>query len=158
LRVHDDEGHYFDIPRDATSRAPRGLRERRELFALHEEEFRELTPIRNVIGVHAWLAKRDLVDASVLVNPRLPLAEDVFLMAALASRTQPVFSGAATAEWHWRISQGDNWTLSHPTDEAEAYFRRWHMRANAFRFVQRNRPGAYPEREDFAQAVHGDVS
>ena len=158
MRVHDDEGHYFETRRDPTSRAPVTTRERREVFTLHEEEFREFTPTRNVIGIHAWIARRDLLDPEVLVNPQLELAEDVFLMASLASRTTPVFSGMATADWRWRSTQRDNWTLSHPSDEADANYRRWHMRARSLTFVQRNRPLPPVPQHDFARAVHGDIS
>jgi phosphoglycerol transferase len=158
MREHDDEGHFFEKRRDPTSRAPRAVRERRELFTLHEEEFRELTPNHNVIGIHAWVARRDLLDGDALRNPRLELSEDVFLMASIASRTEASFTGMATAIWHWRETQRDNWTLSHPVEQADAFLHRWHLRARSLRFAQRNRPVAPGPTRDFALAVQGDES
>ncbi|WP_168040652.1 glycosyltransferase [Neoroseomonas oryzicola] len=158
MRVHDDEGHFFQTRRDSTSRAPRTSRERRELFTLHEEDFRRLTPVHNVIGIHAWIARRNLLDERALTNPRLELAEDVFLMASIASRTEPCFTGTATAEWRWRQTQRDNWTLSYPAEDADALYHRWHLRAQSLRFVQRNRPLAPAAVHDFNMAVQGDES
>ncbi|MBR0649734.1 glycosyltransferase [Roseomonas terrae] len=158
MRVHDDEGHFFSTPRDRTSRAPLATRERRELFSMYEEEFHDLSPVRNVIGIHAWVCRRELLDEHILKNPRLDLSEDVFLMASLAERTEFVFSGMATAEWRWRQTQQDNWTLSHPTDEARAFIARWHLRGRALKFIQRKRPSPPEAIYDFAREVERDRS
>lgn len=158
MRVHDDDGHFFETRRDPTSRAPRTVRERRELFTLHEEEFRELTPVHNVIGIHAWIARRDLLDGEMLTNPRLELAEDVFLMASIAARTGVAFTGMATAEWRWRQTRRDNWTLSYPAERADALYHRWHLRARSLRFVHRNRPVLPASVHNFERAVQGDGS
>jgi phosphoglycerol transferase len=158
VRVHDDEGHFFESRRDSTSRAPVVSRERRQLFALDQEDFVELQPTRNVIGIHAWIAKRALLDARLLTNPRLDLAEDVFLMASLVSRTKPAFTGSATAEWRLRATQRDNWTLSHPAEEADIMYRRWYTRAQTLGFLHRNRPPRPGGGQEFHDAVSRDVS
>ena len=138
VRIQDEPGHYVLAPQFAR---PGGtvITETRELFCLEEEDFRDFTPMHNVVGLHSWIGRRALLDDEALRDPGLEYAEDVFLMARFANRAPIRFTAMATAAWHWRSTSRDNWSLSRPSDQVGAYVDRWTMRARNLRLPTHNR-------------------
>ena len=138
IRIQDEPGHYFSLP---NFNGPRNevIEERRELFACSVEEFDDFSPLRNVIGHNAWICRRSLITEDVLRDPRIEYAEDVLFVVLMAGLTPFAFTGMATAEWHWRSTTKDNWSLSYPAQQVEEFLARWQERTQAVRLPVRNR-------------------
>jgi phosphoglycerol transferase len=138
IRIQDEQGHYFRPP-NFLGPLDREIPERRELFACAEEDFRDFSPLRNIIGHNAWICRRACITPDMLRDPRIEYAEDVFFMILMAGRTRFGFTGMATAEWRWRSNSKDNWSLSYPAHQIEQFLARWHERTQAVRLPVRNR-------------------
>jgi hypothetical protein len=60
------------------------------------------------VFAHSWIARRELLDATVLEDPNLPVLDDVYLYAMLTRKGDPAFTWQPTAEWNWRSASRDN--------------------------------------------------
>ncbi|MBR0650349.1 glycosyltransferase family 1 protein [Roseomonas terrae] len=155
--VQDEDGHYATPPQ---FKGPAGnvIEERADLFACREEDFQSFLPARNFIGHNCWICRRSVLDQEALRSPRIELAEDTFFMLLMAGRTPFAFSGMPTAEWHWRSSSKDNWTLSHPPAEMERSLVRWQERAQAVRLPAVNKVARRAGRLSAEASIRRDAS
>ncbi|HEX8664650.1 MAG TPA: glycosyltransferase family 2 protein [Beijerinckiaceae bacterium] len=103
----EDEGAAPAPPNFA---GPLGLdfAERRELQFLDPHDLSRLAAFDNYITSNAFIARRELLDATVLEDPQLEVGEDVYLLLLLAARTGFRSTFRATAYWHWRSVARDN--------------------------------------------------
>jgi phosphoglycerol transferase len=106
IRVEDD-GAAAPPP---NFKGPLGLEfgERRELRFLEPYDPSRLAAFDNYITSNAFIARRELLDQTVLADPELEVSEDVYLYLLLASRTDFESSFRPTALWHWRSTARDN--------------------------------------------------
>ena len=58
------------------------------------------------------MARTNFVQSLLGFDPELVVSEDVYLYLLMASRGPFVFTGGATAAWHWRSTSGENSMLS----------------------------------------------
>ena len=157
IKVEDEPGHYvtafqFNGP------AGKVIEERREILCLEEEDFVNLLPTRNVVGHNSWICRTSLLDKEVLSDPGIEVSEDVYFMALLAGRTRFVFTGMATAAWHWRSTSKDNWTLSYSGDTFQACMARWQERLQSARLPSHNKVPRPSSQYDLNRAVNQDLS
>jgi phosphoglycerol transferase len=157
IRIEEEPGHYFWLPQFEGPRRS-VIQESRELFAIEDEDFENFTPTKNVIGHNAWICRRSALDSTVLTDPGMAWAEDVFFLTLIADRVRFKFMPAATATWHWRSTSKDNWTLSHPADEFSATYARWRRRLQNVRLPSANRIAPPPKAADATEVVSRDVS
>ena len=157
IKVEDEPGHYVKAPQ-FSGPAGKIIEERREIFCLEDEDFRNLLPTHNVIGNHSWICRASLLDKDILTDPQLEVAEDVYFMALMAGRTRFAFTGMATAAWHWRSTTKDNWTLSHPQSRFPMNLARWQERLQSVRLPSHNRVSRPASQNDVDQAVNRDLS
>jgi phosphoglycerol transferase len=138
IRIEDEPGHFISMPNFV---GPSGqvIEERRELFALEKETFTNFTPIRNVIGHNSWICRRSVLEKIEMTDPAINWAEDVFFLALIAGHSDFGFTGSATANWHWRSTSRDNWTLSHPSETYKHSLARWRGRLQDVALPAHNR-------------------
>jgi Glycosyl transferase family 2 len=157
IKVEDEPGHYITAPQ-FNGPAGKVIEERRQLFCLEEEEFKELLPTRNVIGNNTWICRSSLVDKEVLSDPEIEWAEDVYFTAIMAGRTKFGFTAMATAAWHWRSTTKDNWSLSHSDSTFQTSLARWQERLQSVRLPSHNKVPRPGSQYDVNLAVNKDVS
>ena len=109
IRVEED-GAYVSAAHHVGSLGTK-IEECRELYFMDRFDLDRLLIYDNYIQSNAWVANRALLDAidfSKLDDPRLLVAEDVYLYLLFLSVTDflPVF--VQTANWHWRSKSGEN--------------------------------------------------
>lgn len=148
IKYEEEPSHYVDAPQ---------FYERRQIYVLSEEDFRNISPMNNVIGNHSWICRRSLLDNDMLVDPEIEWAEDVYFTVLMAERAQFGFTAMATALWHWRSATKDNWSLSHSNATAEASLARWQERLQAVRLPSHNRVAKPTSRYDLEKAVTEDL-
>jgi hypothetical protein len=83
------------------------FREPRELMFLEPNDLSRLMLFDNYITSNSFIARAELLNEDVLVNPQLEVGEDVYLFLLLASRTKFQSSFRPTAIWHWRSVSRD---------------------------------------------------
>lgn len=107
VQVQDESGHYYSQP---NFRGPLGARikETRRLLFLEQFSQKRLLQLDNYIVSNAFLARRSVLTDRDLADPKLVVAEDVYLYLLYLRRGAFLFSWRATAEWHWRSSSEDN--------------------------------------------------
>jgi len=86
--------------------------ERRELKFLEPHDVSRLIAFDNYITSNSFIARRELLDAAVLTDPELQVAEDVYLYLMLAARTNFCSTFRPTAFWRWRSTIRDNSMLA----------------------------------------------
>jgi hypothetical protein len=157
IKVEDEPGHYVVAPQ-FYGPAGKVIEERREIYCLEEEDFKDLLPTKNVIGNHTWICRTSLLDREILRDPQVEWAEDVYFMALMAGRTRFGFTAMATAVWHWRSTTRDNWTLSQPDNRFPANLTRWQGRLQSVKLPSHNRVSRPASQYDLNQAVNKDQS
>ena len=157
IRVEDEPGHYIMAPQ-FNGPAGKVIEERRQLFCLEEEEFKDLLPTRNVIGNNTWICRSSLLDKADLSDPKIEWAEDVYFTALMAGRTRFGFAAMATAAWHWRSTTKDNWSLSHSDNTFQVSLARWQERLQHVRLPSHNKVPLPGSQYDVNRAVDGDLS
>jgi glycosyltransferase involved in cell wall biosynthesis len=106
VRVEED-GVQIPAP-NFTGPGKKIIPETRELKFLDEFSLGRLIAMDNYIQSNAWIARSSLLKGSVLEDPLLQFAEDMYLYLLLASKTKFVCSYHATAYWSWRSSARNN--------------------------------------------------
>ncbi|HEX8166637.1 MAG TPA: glycosyltransferase, partial [Beijerinckiaceae bacterium] len=86
--------------------------ERRQLQFLEPHDPSRLVAFDNYITSNSFIARRELLDETVLADPELAVAEDVYLYLLLAARTEFRSTFRPTALWHWRSAARDNSMLA----------------------------------------------
>jgi hypothetical protein len=157
IRVEDEPGHYVTGPQ-FNGPAGRVIEETRELCCIEREDFVDLLPTRNVIGHNSWICRASLLNAEVLVDPKIEWAEDVYFMVLMSERTKMRFTAAATASWHWRSTARDNWTLSHTAPVREKSLARWQERLQKINLPVLRRVSPPASQDETSRAVSEDVS
>jgi Glycosyl transferase family 2/Glycosyl transferases group 1 len=106
VRVEED-GEFMVAP---NFNGPLGktIEESRELKFLDAFNLERLLRGDNYIQSNAWIAKRDLLSGSIMDDPYLKYAEDMYLYYILMSKTEFVASNHASAYWYWRSRSRDN--------------------------------------------------
>ncbi|WP_161626939.1 glycosyltransferase [Sulfuricella denitrificans] len=107
IQIQDEDGHYY---RQANHTGPLGkqIKENRHLFFFDQFKRRRLLQLDNYVGSNAYLARTSLLEERDLVDPKLKVAEDVYLFLLFLRRSDFLFSWRATANWHWRTTSEDN--------------------------------------------------
>jgi hypothetical protein len=134
------------------------IEERRELFCLEEEDFKDLLPTRNVIGHNSWICRTSLLDDEVLSDPQIEWAEDVYFMVLMAGRTRFGFTAMPTATWRWRSTTKDNWTLTHSDIARQTSLARWQRRLQSVMLPSHNKVPSPSDQNDINRAVKRDLS
>lgn len=156
IKQEDEPGHYVDAPH-FSGPAGKVIEERREVFALSEEDFTNFLPTRNVISQNAWICRRSLLGTDVLRDPKMEWAEDVYFLALMAGRTNFAFTAMPTAVWHWRSTTQDNWSLSVSKSTLESSLERWQERLQHIKLPSHNRVPAPNRRNRANELVARDV-
>jgi phosphoglycerol transferase len=157
IKQEDEPGHYVNAPH-FNGPAGKVIEERREVFALSEEDFSNFLPGNNVIGQNAWICRRHLLDHGVLADPSIEWAEDVYFLGLMAGRTKFSFTAAATAVWHWRSTTRDNWTFRQSKQTTEVSSARWQERLQGVPLPAHNRVPAPSISYDVSEVVAKDLS
>lgn len=84
------------------------IKETRHLQFLDCFNQEKMIKFENYIQSNTWLASEALLDVKVLVDPRLVVAEDVYLYNLLMAKGSFVSIYSPTAEWNWRSDSNDN--------------------------------------------------
>ncbi len=148
IKYEEEPGHYVDALQ---------FYERRQIFVLSEEDFRNISPDNSVIGKHSWICRTSLLDNDVLVDPEIEWGENVYFTVLMAERAQFAFTAMATALWHWRSETKDDWSLSHSNATVEASLARWQERLQSVRLPSHNRVTKPASRYNFDKAVSEDL-
>lgn len=118
VQVQDEQGHYYQ---QVNFRGPIGLRikENRALRFFDPFNMQRMLHLENFVVSNAWLARKSVLSIDgILEDPKLIVAEDVYLYQFFLRRGDFLFSWRATANWHWRSTSKDNSTIS-VTQKAE---------------------------------------
>lgn len=156
IKEEDEPGHYVNAP-NFNGPAGKVIEERREVYALSEEDFTNFLPTRNVISQNAWICRRSLLDTELLRAPKMEWAEDVYFLALMAGRTNFAFTAMPTAVWHWRSTTKDNWTFSLSKSTLENSLERWQQRLQHVKLPSHNRVPAANRRNEANELVARDV-
>ena len=84
------------------------IKETRRLQFLDGFSQEKMIKFENYIQSNTWLASRELLDAKILCDPKLVVAEDVYLYNLLMAKGPFATVYSPTAEWNWRSSSEDN--------------------------------------------------
>jgi phosphoglycerol transferase len=110
IQVQDEEGHYYQ---QINFRGPLGtlVKENRKLLFLDPFNMERMLHLENFVVSNAWLARKEVLEDKVLMDPRLIVSEDVYLYQLFLIHGDFLFSWRATANWHWRSTNWDNSTI-----------------------------------------------
>jgi glycosyltransferase involved in cell wall biosynthesis len=110
IQVQDEQGHYYE---QVNFKGPVGLpiKENRKLCFFDPFNMQRMLHLENFVVSNAWLARKAVLEHGILVDPRLIVAEDVYLYQLFLHHGNFLFSWRATANWHWRSSTKDNSTI-----------------------------------------------
>jgi hypothetical protein len=84
------------------------LGETRQLTFLDHHDVMRLVAFQNYIQSNSWIARSHLLDAELLTDPKMMVAEDMYLYLMLARKASFMCSFSPTAYWHWRSSSREN--------------------------------------------------
>jgi phosphoglycerol transferase len=157
VKVEDEPGHYVTAPQ-FNGPAGKVIEERREIYCLQEQSFVNFLPTRNVIGQNSWICRTSLLDREVLSDPKIEWAEDVYFTALMAGRTRFGFTAMATANWHWRSTTKDNWTLALSDRTFQVSLVRWQQRLQNLRLPSHANVPLPSSQYDVNRAVNQDSS
>ena len=144
IRAEEEEGCLVSAP-NFGGPGGRRIEETRELKFLDEFNLTRLVMGDNYIQSNAWIARREVLDWSILQDPQLEFTEDVYLYNLIASRTRFALCNRATAVWNWRSKSEDN---SMFLDRTAA----WIACANRIRL--RLQDLTYPRTATFSEMFH----
>ncbi len=107
VRVEEDPVEYMHQPNFA---GPMDIvvPEVRELKFMDSFDLMRLVNFDNFIQSDAWIARSTCLDARTLVDPKLVVAEDMYLYVMLARHGAFRLSPAPTAYWNWRSGSAEN--------------------------------------------------
>jgi hypothetical protein len=115
IRVEEEPGDYVTAP-NHNGPLTVELGETRELQFLDTFDLMRLVAFDNYIQSNAWIARTDLLDPTILTDPNMSVAEDMYLYFMLARKTSFKCSCSPTAYWYWRSSSRENSMFSADTD------------------------------------------
>jgi glycosyltransferase involved in cell wall biosynthesis len=100
------------------------LGEARQLTFLDSYDLMRLVGFDNYIQSNAWIARSHFLDAELLSDPEMSVAEDMYFYLMLARKASFKCSYSPTAYWHWRSSSRENSMLSVESKIWERDFRK----------------------------------
>lgn len=87
------------------------IQEKAELAFFEPFDINKLLILDNFIVSNSFVARTSLIDENCKKDPELKVAEDMFLLLNLCSKTKFIFSYEVTCEFYWRNSKQDNSTF-----------------------------------------------
>ncbi len=107
IRVQEEAGFWEDEPhlRGPTG-APVGEDRRLECFAGVDRA--AMVKGERVLLSHCWIARRELLDERILIDPHLHFLENQYLHSLLILKGSTAFTFRPTVEWNWRSATRDN--------------------------------------------------
>lgn len=90
-----------------------GITDRREIHSFGIAGWGSLAAVTSGFSSNCFVASTDLLDPDLLIDPRMDIGEDSYLIFSLIAQTKPVFSYAATAAFD-RSSSDQTDNLKHP--------------------------------------------
>ncbi len=132
VRIEED-GEFIHAP-NFNGPGGRQIEENRELKFLDGFSLRRLLMSDNYIQSNAWIARKELLSGSILEDPKLKFAEDIYLYYLLASRTEFVACNCATAYSYWRSKARDNCMLGLQSEAWDECMQRIRLRLNHLTF------------------------
>lgn len=107
VQVQDEPGHYyqqinFTGPRDVE------IKENRHLVFFDPFNRHRILSFDNFVQSNAWLARKYVLEERDMADPKLTVAEDMYLYFLFLRRGDFIFSWRVSANWHWRSTSKDN--------------------------------------------------
>lgn len=112
IEVQEEDGHWFDQPNfrgDLSETIP----ERRRLRFMDVFSRERMYAFDNFVNSNAWMMRRSALDFEVLDDPKVRVAEDIYLYLMVMRQGPFQLVPEATALWFWRSSSKDNSMFSH---------------------------------------------
>lgn len=133
IQVQDEDGHYY---MQINFKGSKGLliKENRRLLFFEPFSIQRMLRLENFVVSNSWVARKELLEERVLVDPRLIVSEDVYLYQLFLLRGDFLFSWTATANWHLRSTNRDNSEFQR-VEQAE-YIKRIKLRTQFFSYSQ----------------------
>ncbi|MGA0608306.1 glycosyltransferase [Phenylobacterium sp. VNQ135] len=148
VRIEDEEGFYFDPPNFAGA-GGRLIPERRDLHFLESYSLLRLMKFDNFIQSNTWMARTSYLQSKLGPDPKLLVAEDVYLYLLCAADGPLTFTGSPTAAWHWRSRTTDNSMTNVPQAVWQHHARRVQDRLRSIPF---------PMSRTFGELLDSDLS
>lgn len=107
IQVQDERGHFYQ---QVNFKGPndRQIEENRQLLFFEPFKRKRMLQLENFVVSNAWLARKSVLKDGIFEDPKLIVAEDVYLYHLLLRHGDFLFSWRATANWHWRSTSKDN--------------------------------------------------
>ena len=107
VKVQDEPGHYYQQINFA---GPIGaeIKENRHLVFFDPFQRQRMLRFDNFVQSNTWLARKSVLQERDLADPKLTVAEDVYLYFLFLRRGDFLFSWRVSANWHWRSTSKDN--------------------------------------------------
>lgn len=117
IQVQDEPGHYYQQINYA---GPIGaeIKENRHLVFFDPFQKQRMLRFDNFVQSNTWLARKSVLQERDLADPKLTVAEDMYLYFLFLRRGDFQFSWRVTANWHWRSTSRDN-SMMHETSWAQ---------------------------------------
>jgi phosphoglycerol transferase len=107
VKVQDEPGHYYQQINFA---GPIGaeIKENRHLVFFDPFQRHRMLRFDNFVQSNTWLARKSVLQERDLADPKLTVAEDMYLYFLFLRRGDFLFSWRVSANWHWRSTTKDN--------------------------------------------------
>lgn len=107
IQVQDEPGHYY---KQINYAGPIGaeIKENRHLVFFDPFQRQRMLRFDNFVQSNTWLARKSVLQERDLADPKLTVAEDMYLYFLFLRRGNFLFSWRVTANWHWRSTSKDN--------------------------------------------------
>lgn len=107
IQVQDEPGHYYQ---QINFKGPIGaqIKENRHLLFFDQFNRQRILRLDNFVQSNSWLARKSVLEERDFADPKLIVAEDMYLYLLFLRRGDFLFSWRATANWHWRSTSQDN--------------------------------------------------
>lgn len=111
IQVQDEPGHYY---KQINFNGPIGveIEENRNLVFFDPFRRERMLNFDNFVQSNTWMARRSILKNKDLTDPKLIVAEDMYLYFLFLKAGDFLFSWRATANWHWRSTTRENSMMS----------------------------------------------
>ncbi len=107
IQVQDESGHYYTQP-NFKGPLDTEIKESRHLVFFDQFDRQRILKFDNFVQSNTWLARKALLTPRDLIDPKLKVAEDMYLYFLFLRHGDFLFSWRVTANWHWRSTSKDN--------------------------------------------------
>lgn len=111
IQVQDEPGHFYQQV-NFTGPLGKEITESRHLVFFDQFDRRRILKFDNFVQSNTWLARRTILKSRDLIDPKLKVAEDMYLYFLFLREGDFLFSWRVTANWHWRSTSKDNSMLN----------------------------------------------